>query len=108
MKAKIIYDEQDYDSDDVSVISGGLSTTPKDWSDYLNMVFKDEYHHYFEAIRQAIIEANLVGVCADKVANIIWFEMEDGKIYGFSWRGWGDLMAAIVGKGENYMQYYCS
>ena len=34
------------------------------------------------------------------------FVFSDKTALGFSWRAWGDLMSAIVGKNEGYMAYY--
>ena len=34
------------------------------------------------------------------------FKFSDNKVWGFSWKGWGDFMQSIVDKREGYMKYY--
>jgi hypothetical protein len=73
------------------------------WNEYVQCM--SGYPIEMLLIRKAIEEAGLVGTTADKVENDIWFLIDD-KAIAFSWKAWGDLMQAIVGKREGYMRYY--
>lgn len=88
-----------------SIISGGMSDTPKDYEDYLES-FTEKTIPYLNLVKLFIEENDLIGVCADEFADDNTFEFSDGVFISFTWRAWGDLMATIVGKGESYMQYY--
>lgn len=89
--------------EDYQPIIGGMSDAP-DWKEYIDG-YKDEYKPHIELIRKAIQELGWVGETADKIANDTCFVFSDGTSLGFSWRAWGDLMQAIVGKREGYMAY---
>ena len=86
------------------VMLGGDPTNP-DWYEYLDKL-KDEFRPHFVLIRGAIERLGWVGEKADSHANDVWFAFSDGTSVGFTMRGWGDLMQAIVGKREGYMAYY--
>lgn len=87
---------------DYQIISGGISAmTWQEWQD----MFIDSYKLYWEVLRKKIIDENLVGKTGEWQNNKL-FRFSDGKTFGFSWRGWGDFMSAIVGKNEGYMFYY--
>jgi hypothetical protein len=83
---------------------GGLSEAPT-WDEYLEM-WKEPFREKLAAIRICIEENNLIGKTGGEFCNDNMFEFEDGTIISFSWRAWGDLMQAIVGKREGYMAYY--
>ena len=105
MKAEIRYDNPKKTINaGYYVIMGGMSSNPT-WEEYIREI-SDEFKPHFEAIRKAIEYADLEGKCADEIANNVHFRCEDGIEFGFSWRAWGDLMQAIVGKQEGYMEYY--
>ncbi len=87
------------------IISGGDSSCPI-WEEYIGD-FKDELRPHFELLMKAITEAGWVGEKASEVCNGYNFIFSDGVKMGFTWRAWGDLMQAIVGKREGYMAYYC-
>lgn len=93
----------EYPHKDHFIIIGGNSNNPN-WGEYINNK-KQEQKKYYELIKKYIEENNLIGKtgqwCNDK-----YFEFSDGKIFGFTWRAWGDLMQAIVNKREGYMTYY--
>lgn len=85
---------------------------PHTWADYLDH-FKPEAHPYAEALRRAIVERR-VWECGD------WHQnsddgtpmFEDGTYASFSFRAWGDLLAAVwteqLGRQYCYMDfYYC-
>lgn len=95
----------DEEQSDYIPIFGGMDLSP-DWEEYLEDI-KDDYKQHFELIKKAIEELGWVGVKADSKANDTYFKFSDRITIGFSWRAWGDLMSAIVGKGEGYMAYYC-
>ena len=86
------------------IFMGGDDTNPT-WEEYLGQ-WKEELQPRFTAIRGAIEDAGLVGVTAGEWCNGHYFSFADGVTMGFSWRAWGDLMQAIVGKREGYMAYY--
>lgn len=87
-----------------NIMLGGDPTNPN-WSEYLDNI-KDEFRPHFLLIRDAIERLGWVGETAESHANSVWFTFSDGVSVGFTWRGWGDLMQAIVGKREGYMAYY--
>jgi|SRR5690554_2559666 len=90
--------------DNTSVIYGGYEGGYT-WDEYLD-TFKSKFKPHFELIRKAIEKLDWVGKTAGEMANDVEFVFSDGVIIAFTWRAWGDLMAAIVDKGENYMKYY--
>jgi hypothetical protein len=85
-------------------LMGGDDTNPT-WEEYLD-VYNEEAKPYFDLIRKAIEELGWVGSTGEQKANDTYFVFSDGESITFSWRAWGDLMQAIVGKREGYMMYY--
>lgn len=85
-------------------IMGGMDTAPT-WDEYLSG-YKDEYMPHFLLIKEAIEKLGWVGEKAESKANKWHFVYSDGVSISFTWRAWGDLMSAIVGKNEGYMTYY--
>jgi hypothetical protein len=101
IKAKIIKDD---DSIEYQPILGG-DPVPKRWRKYLRLWHSRDH---IIAVKNAIIDGDLVGVEAWKISDEILFEFSDGsKPWGFSMRAWGDLMDAIIGEKRGYMYYYC-
>lgn len=90
--------------EDYEPIFGGMEESP-DWGEYLSG-YKDEFKPHLSLIKKAIEELGWVGETAESKANDTFFSFSDGSAIGFSWRAWGDLMSAIVGKNEGYMAYY--
>lgn len=91
---------------------GGWFQNGNRWKDYKN-VFKKEAHPYQEALRREIIEKN-IRYCGNDHE-----ELHDGvpvfsdfTVATYSYRGWGDLMAAIWATQENkdysYIDFYMS
>jgi hypothetical protein len=91
---------------------GGFFSDGMRWKDYIEND-KEEYHPYLEAIRKSI------------VANEIWADgywhqqgdhgvplFDDGFFGCYSFRAWGDLLAAVWSEHYNedysYMSFYCS
>jgi len=85
-------------------IMGGMYDSPT-LVEYLDH-FKWEFNPHLNLIKKAIEDLGWVGGTADFYANDTYFVFSDGVCVGFSWRAWGDLMSAIVGKREGYMKYY--
>lgn len=87
------------------VISGGDNNNPT-WHDYLKG-FKKKYRPHMLLIREAIRENGYIGITGEQMQEKnLAFEFSDGTLFSFTWRGWGDLMQAIVNKREGYMTYY--
>jgi len=84
-------------------ILGGDSSNPS-WEDYIKD-WEVEYHAHLLLIRQLIKEHGLLGYTGQD-AKDFYFKFSDGEIWAYTWRGWGDLMQAIVDKNEGYMAYY--
>lgn len=103
LTATIVRSEDDPPS--LIPVLGGYGDAPG-WEEYLTTIWNAQYHPHLRAIRRAVEEAGLVGTCADEFCNDHHFLLSDGTAFGFSWRAWGDLMSAIVGRGEGYMAYY--
>lgn len=80
------------------------------WKNYL-YTQPGEWHPYLEALRKEIIE-NEIKITGEthQYANSGTPLFSDGKIGCWSFRGWGDLMAAIWSEEENkdytYMDFY--
>ena len=98
------YDEEKCDAD------GRWAKAGHRWKDYLED-WKPEVHPYLEAIRQDVV-AKGIRLTGEQHQNhsegVPLFN--DGKVALFSFRGWGDLMAAIWSEAENkdygYMDFY--
>ncbi len=56
-------------------------------------------------MKKTIQENGLLGYTGQD-AEQYTFKFSDGVVIGFTWRGWGDLMQAIVDKREGYIAYY--
>lgn len=87
------------------VIFGGMSECPS-WDEYLEIDYFKKYKAHLELIKRAIEKLHWIGETAENKANKWCFVFSDGVALSFSWRGWGDLMSAIVDKREGYMTYY--
>jgi hypothetical protein len=80
------------------------------WVDYLG-VYYEETHPYLEAIRRDVIAKGLRLTGEDHENHQQGTPLfDDGTVGKFSWRAWGDLMAAIWSTEEgidyNYMDFY--
>lgn len=88
-------------------ILGGDNSNPT-WEEYVKDA-GEEFRQHFELIKEAILNAKngLYKITGEEKQNLgVSFKFSDGNHWGFSWRAWGDLMQAIVGKREGYMTYY--
>jgi poly-D-alanine transfer protein DltD len=87
-----------------AIFMGGDPTNPT-WEEY-RAEFKDEYQPYIDAVRECIERNGWVGRSGSEMCNYGHFRFNDGQTLTLTWRAWGDLMQAIVGKREGYMAYY--
>ena len=80
------------------------------WKDYIE-IWIDEAKPYAEAIRESVLQRGslLTGSEHQRSANGVPL-FDDGKVGSFSYRAWGDIMAAIWSEAENkdynYMDFY--
>jgi hypothetical protein len=91
-------------SDAEHTIFGGDPSNPT-WEQYLDQ-YEDKFKPHIIAIRKAIEASEWMKATAENFCNNHIFECSDGVTFAFTWRAWGDLMQAIVGKNEGYMTYY--
>ena len=90
---------------------GGWFAAGHRWEDYLNY-FLPVAHPFLEVLRSEIIKRNLKCTGAQHQTNPeavpVW---GDGTVSIYSYRAWGDLMAAIWSteddKDYSYMDFYC-
>jgi hypothetical protein len=90
---------------------GGFFDVGMRWEDYLN-IWKEEHHPRLESLRTAIIKNNIRCTGAEhQVSTISCPVFEDGTCASYSYRAWGDLMAAVWSSHDNtdytYMSFYC-
>jgi hypothetical protein len=89
---------------------GGWFGENDTWQSYLEAL-EPEYRQYAIAVKDSVIERNhfITGEQHQYNDNGVPL-FSDGTIGSFSFRGWGDLMAAIAncadGKPHQYMEYY--
>jgi hypothetical protein len=104
---------EDSEINDAEVSVGSLGGWFKDgmrWPDFIKRI-KEEYRPYYEAIRVSVIENGYrhTGEYHQYGGEGVPV-FEDGTIGSFSWRAWGDLMAAIWSTEEDkdycYMDFY--
>lgn len=91
--------------------SGGFFECGMRWEDYKNR-FKKIVHSMLEELRRSIIE-NHIKWSGEAMQDYgydtvpLW---SNGKVDIYSWRGWGDLMAAVWSSEEDkdycYMDFY--
>jgi len=89
---------------------GGWFDDGMRWKDYLES-WTDKVREYAEATREYIV-ANGIRTTGSEHQDEGWeFLYDDGTVSSFSFRAWGDLMAAIWSEEENedynYMDFYC-
>ena len=83
---------------------------PHRWVDYLEK-WKSEVHPYAEALRRSIVE-HRIWESGDwhQNADVGVPLFEDGTVAQFSFRAWGDLLAAVwteqLGRQYCYMDFY--
>lgn len=108
---KWISDNESYGKDvSVGALGGFFELGMRGQKDYFNDSTK-ESKPYVEAIRESVLEKGLKLTGEDHQSSIEGVPLfEDGTIGSFSWRAWGDLMAAIWSEEEDkdysYMDFY--
>ena len=91
---------------------GGFFQNGMRWRDYIGD-YDNAYHKsYYEALRVNIVENNIRINGSEHQNNKDGTPLfDDGTIGVFSFRAWGDLMAAIWSEAEDkdyhYMDFYC-
>ena len=80
------------------------------WDEYI-ACFTDGARPYLEAIREAVVRDGLRVTGEDHQHRDYTPVFSDGTYGGFSYRAWGDMMAAIwnteePGAGHSYMTFY--
>ena len=102
-----------YEENGVGGMGGWFNWTTKGqrWRDYLN-IWKPKVRPYLEAIRRSVIKNNIrINGNGHQYSKEGVPLFNDNTISKFSFRGWGDLMAAIWSEEENkdysYMDFYC-
>ena len=90
----------------IHTISGGDDSNPT-WEEYLEG-WEEDFRPHLTAIKECIETHNLIGCTGEAFCNKYHFQFDDEEKtqIAFTWRAWGDLMQAIVGKREGYMAYY--
>ena len=89
---------------------GGFMTEEMGWADYIGE-FTPRFAAYHEVLKGAILARGLCrgGDWHQSAADGVPL-FDDGAIGTFSFRGWGDLMAAVWsgvdGRGYGYMHFY--
>lgn len=93
-------------------VDGKNWEAPHRWADYLAATDPAE-HPYVEAIKDDVLASDrFIDGNAHQNSDEGVPLFEDGTVGSFSFRAWGDLMAAIAtekdGKNHNYMEFYYS
>ena len=87
---------------------GGWFEKGHRWDDYIEL-FHEESRPYIEAIRQSVIENKMRTTGEEHQYSAVPL-FEDDTVGMFSFRAWGDLMAAIWSTEEDkdyhYMDFY--
>ena len=91
---------------------GGFFLHGMRWKDYLNFLSNDKTKEYAEALRKYIVEHNIrINGQEHQYSESGVPLFSDNTIAVFSFRGWGDIMAAIWSEEEDmdycYMDFYC-
>lgn len=89
---------------------GGWFSEGHTWADYAAL-YSEETLPYLEAIRDDVLASGRF-LCGNEHQELDTGTplFSDGTVGSFSYRGWGDLMAAIAtihdGKPHHYMEFY--
>ena len=88
---------------------GGFFTEGMRWKDYIEAFRKVEH---LEVLRKEIIKKKIKTTGREHQESDVGVPLfSDGTVGTFSYRGWGDLMAAVWSKEEDadyhYMHFYC-
>lgn len=109
----ITYNESDkYEESRFLRGMGGFFQPGMRWEDYVNH-FQPELGPLLEKLRVAIVEHNIKMTGAEHQAGreVSVPLFSDNTVATYSFRGWGDLMAAVWSSEEDtnysYMDFYC-
>lgn len=95
-----------YHSDEEAHIFIGGDSRNLSWEEYLDE-FKEEFKPHARLLKEALEKAGHIGKTGETQQNLgITFKFSDGQHWSYTWRGWGDMMQAVVNKREGYMAYY--
>src|SRR5882672_12317810 len=92
------------------IISGGFFERGMRWKDYIDD-YLEEDREMFESLRQEIVK-NHIKITGEvmQYRGCYIAEFNNGTLISFTWRAWGDLMAAVWSEHENkdysYMSFY--
>ena len=86
------------------VVSGGRQDAPT-LDEYINEL-SEEWKPRIKVLAEFIKNSKYYKMKAEVFCDDNHFRFSDGREIAFTWRAWGDLMQAIVGKREGYMAYY--
>ena len=103
-------DIEDYMEDDCIGGFGGFFKDGMRWKDYI-YIYNNKGKEYAEALREAILERELKCSGEQHQYGEGYIPVfSDGTIASFTYRSWGDLMAAVWSEEENkdynYMHFY--
>lgn len=109
----ISYEEaQSYPDNKIGGMGGWFNFHEKGqrWKDYIG-IFEPQAHIHIEALRESIIENNIRTGGDDHQQSDNGVPLfSDGTVATYSYRAWGDLMAAVWSEVEdkdyNYMDFY--
>jgi len=107
----IDYDEIEDGFDESFGGFGGFFQKGMRWADYVDY-WDDEDLVYAQALRRAIVERSIKSTGSDhQTGSELVPVFDDGTYASFTFRAWGDLLAAIwsdeEGRDYNYMDFYC-
>lgn len=95
-----------YNSDEETNVFMGGDSRNLSWEEYVDE-FRDEFKPHIRLLKDALDKAGHIGLIGEEQQNLgITFKFSDGQHWSYTWRGWGDLMQAVVDKREGYMAYY--
>lgn len=114
----ISYDDAEDKTESIGWLGGWFGTDANHgwdvehrWADYLE-AFTPDVHPYLEAVKESVLATDhfITGRQHQNDDDGVPL-FEDGTVGTFSYRAWGDLMAAIAtvkdDKHHDYMEFYC-
>ena len=108
----IAYDAADGRTESVGGLGGWFGNGVGHRWDVYEAIWEPEAVPYVRAIRDAVLAEDRFTTGEDHQGSPDGVPLfNDGTVGMFSFRGWGDLMAAIAtvkdGQDHNYMEFYC-
>lgn len=88
------------------VIYGGFRG-PMTWDFYLSG-FHEDLHDRLEILKENVLirESEIESFKNPRFSEEHYFLFEDGTVFTFSFRAWGDFMAAVENKGRTHKEFY--